>query len=119
MIGETKTEKINGKDYDIEKKGVNTALTVNSIFLELMTKAAVDQDKDVSESELSMGLLIAMRGRVLEDIKDIICDCVVAPKMTSKSYDKLDMQSVTQLFMQIYYLHVGGANKKKEKPAES
>ncbi len=113
MIGQIKEVEIHDKKYELIKRGVNTALTVQSIFLELISKASINLDKDISENDLEVGLLIAMRGKVLDDIKEIIIDCVSAPKFTSDSYDSLEPEKVTQLFMAIYYFHLDKSDKKK------
>ncbi len=116
MIGEIKEIPIGDKKYELVRKGVNSALTVQSIFLELISKTKIDQDKNISERDLDTAMLIGMRGPVLEDIKDIIIDCVASPKMTSDTYDELKPEEITQLFMRIYYFLLSEADKKKEPP---
>ncbi len=117
MIGEIKTINIEGTDYDIQKKGVTETLEIQSIFLELVSKSRVSLDDD--ESALDMGLMIAMRGEVLKDIKGIIIKCVAGPKLDSESYEKLPPMAIPKMFLQIYHFHCGEAEKKSETSPES
>jgi len=116
MKGEIKKETIDGKEFEIQKKGVTTSLEIQSIFTELIEKAGIPEDADTNK--IGQLMMRGMRGELLQDLKKVIIECVHTPKLTPETYEDMPLDVIPQLFMRIYYLNVGEAeDKKKEQKA--
>lgn len=119
MIGSIETYDIDGKVFEIKRVGVTLCLELQSIFMELVSKARIPQDEDITDAEMGMMLMKGMRGNLLKDLKNIIVKCVHSPMLAVSDgrdlYEELDPRIIPNLFMKIYYLNVGQHdNKKKE-----
>jgi hypothetical protein len=119
MKGTLKTEEIGDKKFDIRKGGATIALETQSIFHSLLSEGRVPLDSDISNAELQFGMMRGMTRDNVKRIKELFMECIVSPKINDDSFEELDPDVITQLFMVVYYYQTGSANKKKEKQNES
>lgn len=106
-------EEIPGKKYELRKQGVNMALEINSVFIELVMKAR-NMGDNLTAAQLGAAMAVGMRGQVVEDVQRIIQTCVGVPKLTDEKYNELTPSDVTDLFSEIYHFHISEVEKKSD-----
>ena len=117
-IGQIKEVKIDGKTFELKKQGINTSLTLQSLFTELVIKTGmIDSSEDIPDSQMHTRLMIGMRGNVLNEVQSVIVGCVSSPQLnTSEVWESLEFETVPALFYAIYKFQVGIPEKKSEAP---
>ncbi len=111
-IGEIKKIEVDAKPFELKKQGVNTSLTVQSIFIRLLMVSGMDPD--MPDNAIEMALVAGLHGPILTEVQAIIQDCVFAPKITPETYNDLSFNEIPKLFFQIYMFQVGKTEKKSD-----
>lgn len=118
MIGQIKTYDINGKKYDIVKKGVSVAMELKSVWLRILMQSGMDIDKNMSPDEYIQAQMAGMYGRIISDFKLIMLDIVAAPKLTPESYEEMDTGLLMTLFNHAFDFYFAAADDKKKEQSE-
>lgn len=113
ILKSVEPEIVPGKKFELRRQGVNTALEINSVFLELVMKARM-MGENLTAAQLGAAMAVGMRGPVVNDVQRIIQTCVGVPKMTDEVYNTLTPLDVTDLFSEIYHFHISEVEKKSD-----
>lgn len=119
MIGEVKEVTAGGKKYEIIKRGSSVAMSLQSIFTLLLTRARLELGADIPASKLMSLVSVGLTDDLIARIKEKVIQCTSAPAITEESFEELHFSIPSELFSEIYDFHCGEADKKKEKPEKS
>jgi hypothetical protein len=119
MIDEIREIEINGKKYEITKRGCSVAMGIQGLFTLLITRARIDLGRDIPVEKIVELVSVSLTDDNIARIKEKVIQCVTAPKITNESFEEMDFSIPSQLFGEIYDFHCGTPDKKKETPEES
>lgn len=115
MKGQTITETIDGKDYDITVMGAEEAIEAQSIFMSMIIKSGMDLDADLSPEQLGSYMMCALDRPTVSRVKELFKNCVKAPIIDDVSFSNMEPETVTSLFLKVHHHQTAKASKKKDK----
>ena len=113
MKGEIKEIEIDGKKFELIKKGISESLVIQAMFIRLLIKSG-SMDPSTDDSKLEWALAAGLDTSTVMEVKSIIQSCVHSPKITDDSYEDLGINTIPALFLKIYLFNVGGSEKKSD-----
>lgn len=114
-----KTFEIQGKNYDIKKKGVSTALELKSIFMGIIINSGMPIDEELTNFQYVQAQMAGVHGSIISRLKKIIIEIVEAPELDESSYEKLDAGVVMEIFNTAYDFYFSNADDKKKEQRTS
>jgi sporulation protein YlmC with PRC-barrel domain len=114
VVGEIKDVEINGKSFSISKGGVSKAMELQGIFMRLIVNSGVSHSTNTEDKNFAAMLQIGMNEDSIKSVKKIIIELTSAPKLTSDTFESLDMGTVMTLFLEHYHYTVSGGEEKKK-----
>lgn len=109
-----KTFEIQGKNYDIKKKGVSVALRLKSVFMKIIINSGMPIDQELSHFQYIQAQMAGIDDGIEERLKRIIIEVVEAPALTEESYEALEHDVVMEIFNSAYDFYFAKAEDKKK-----
>lgn len=110
MIGQTFEIETGGKTYIFEQKDNFKALEINAVFRTVEKQADLLESEELDSSTLQRGF----KGKVINEIKNVIIDCSHTPKFDEKTILELSVTSIETIFYSIFNKHFKTAEDKKK-----
>lgn len=119
MIGARKTIEVGGKDYDIEKKGASFAMRFKSVWMRIIINSGMDTTKNLTQQQYNDAMIAGVFGQVVDDLKELMLELIVAPKLTAESYEEMDATDIMYLFNMAFDFYFTKADDKKKEQTKS
>jgi len=118
MKGEIKEIEVDGRKFELIKKGISESLVIQAMFIRLLIKSG-SMNPDMDDDKLEWALAAGLDTSTVIEVKNIIMSCVHAPKITEDGYEDLGIKAIPALFLKIYLFNVGDSEKKSDEQQDS